>query len=58
VVDHVRKAILHDVRSGAANALAAAQLYHGAQLSESLTLDFIIESNDEGFEELMESADV
>jgi hypothetical protein len=34
--------------------LAAAQLRHGAQLLESLTLDFVTESDDEGFEELME----
>jgi hypothetical protein len=37
-----------------ANALAAAQLHHRVQLSESLTPNFIAESNEEGFEELMD----
>jgi hypothetical protein len=31
-----------------------AQLRHGAQLSKSLTWDFVAESNEEGFEELMD----
>jgi hypothetical protein len=33
---------------------AAAQVHHEAQLSKSVTLNFVAESNDEGFEELME----
>ena len=52
--DHVRKIALHDVRSRAVAALAAAQLHHGAQLSESLALDFIEECNSEDFNELVE----
>jgi len=53
VPDRVWEAILHGVRSGATNTLAAVQLHDGGQLSESLSLDFIAESNDEGFEKLM-----
>ena len=54
VPNYIWEADFHGVHSGAAKALAAAQLRHGAHLWESLTPDFVAESNDEGFEELME----
>jgi len=54
VPNRIQEAVLHGVRSGAVNALAAAQLRHGAQLLESVTSNFIEESNDKGFQELME----
>jgi hypothetical protein len=50
VRDSVREIALHHVRSGAAGALAAAQLRHGAQLLEHLALDFFEEYNDEDFD--------
>jgi hypothetical protein len=52
--DHLWEIALHGVRSGAAGALVAAQLHHGAQLSEHLALDFIEECNNEDFDELVE----
>ena len=54
VPDCVREIALHGVRSGAAGALAAAQMHHGAQLPEFLAPDFVEECNDEDFDELVE----
>jgi hypothetical protein len=54
VPNRIREITLHGVRSGAAGALAGAQLRDGAQLSETLTPDFIEECNDEDFDELAE----
>jgi hypothetical protein len=54
VPDHVWEAVLHGIHSGGANALAAAQLCHRAHFLEFLTLDFVAESNEEGFKELMD----
>jgi hypothetical protein len=45
---------LHGVHTGAAVALAAAQLHHGVQLVDSLTPTFLEECMDEGFDELVE----
>jgi len=52
--DRIREIALHGVHLGAAGALAAAQLRHGAQLLEHLALDFVQECNDEDFDELVE----
>jgi len=54
VPNRIQEVALHGVRSGAANALAVAQLRHGVQLLKSLTPNFIEEGNDEGIEELVE----
>jgi len=52
--DHVWEIVLHGIRSGAAGALAATQLRHGAQLSEHLAPDFVEECNNRDFDELVE----
>jgi hypothetical protein len=50
----VEEIAIHGVRTGAAAALAVAQLHHGVQLADSLTPTFIEECMDKGFDELVE----
>lgn len=51
----IREVALHGVREGAAHALAAAQLWDRADLSERLTPHFIDERHHDDYDDLVET---
>lgn len=54
IVNRVQDVVILGVHSGAAEALAEAQLHHGVQLADSLTPSFVDERGNARFEELVE----